>query len=75
MIETPRDPSSLYPPRATPPSYLVCCHCKREVSRFAVYCEGHLVPVYRCAACGDVVPIQSTVVNRYPNERGEGARR
>lgn len=48
---------------ALPPTYLVCCHCKREVKIHQFCCNNHWVKTYHCSRCGDVVPIHSAVVN------------
>ena len=53
-------------PSASPPVFLVCCHCKRKVTTHRYWVNGHPVETHHCPEHGDVAAMRSAVVNHQP---------
>ena len=52
--------------RDPPDTFSVCPHCKRQAIPFWQHCDSHEFSTWSCQEHGDIVPINSAVVNHYP---------
>lgn len=41
---------------ATPEPPAPCPQCGADTEVYLVFCDGHVIPIHRCRAHGDVVP-------------------